>query len=110
MRGKELEESIAKKENCIKELESNLHEQNLINNRQQNEIKLLNERLTNEARRIKSLERENDRYGSEIALLEAKVCLLKCKFARMFSYFFTYVILYIFTCVSIFIGKCYEEG
>ncbi|KAL3515769.1 hypothetical protein ACH5RR_022671 [Cinchona calisaya] len=69
----ELEASIAKKENCIKELESNLREQNHVNIRQQNEIKLLNERLTNEARTIKSLERESDRLRSEIALLEAKL-------------------------------------
>lgn len=69
----ELEASIAQKENCIKELESNLHEQNLVNIRQQNEIKLLSERLTDEARRIKSLEREGDRLHSEIALLESKL-------------------------------------
>ncbi|CDO97655.1 unnamed protein product [Coffea canephora] len=69
----ELEASIAKKENYIKELESNLHEQNLINIHQQNEIKLLSERLTDEARRIKSLEREGDRLRSELALLESKL-------------------------------------
>ncbi|XP_027163155.1 mitotic spindle checkpoint protein MAD1 [Coffea eugenioides] len=69
----ELEASIAKKENYIKELESNLHEQNLINIHQQNEIKLLSVRLTDEARRIKSLEREGDRLRSELALLESKL-------------------------------------
>ncbi|CAI9101502.1 OLC1v1038840C1 [Oldenlandia corymbosa var. corymbosa] len=70
---KELEASISKKENCIKELESNLHEQNLVNIRQQNEVKLLNERLSDEVRKVKSLEREGDRLRSEIALLEAKL-------------------------------------
>lgn len=69
----ELEASIAKKENCIRELECNLHEQNLINIHQKNEIKLLSERLTDEARRIKSLERESDRLRSEMALLESKL-------------------------------------
>lgn len=44
-----------------------------INNRQREEIKLLGEKLNNEARRIKSLERESDRLRSEISLLESKV-------------------------------------
>lgn len=69
----ELESSLAKKEGFIEELESNLHAQQEINSRQCDEIKLLNEKLNNEARRIKSLERENDRLRSEISLLESKV-------------------------------------
>uniref|UniRef100_A0A5B7BXX2 Putative mitotic spindle checkpoint protein MAD1 n=1 Tax=Davidia involucrata TaxID=16924 RepID=A0A5B7BXX2_DAVIN len=69
----ELESSLAKKECYIKELESNLREQKEVNSRQHNEIKLLNERLNNEARRIKSLEREGDRLRSEISLLESKL-------------------------------------
>ncbi|KAF8016110.1 hypothetical protein BT93_H1596 [Corymbia citriodora subsp. variegata] len=69
----ELQLSLAKKECCIKEVESNLNEQKEANNRQREEIKLLNERLNNEARRIKSLERESDRLRSEISLLEAKL-------------------------------------
>lgn len=69
----ELQLSLAKKERCIKEMESNLNEQKEANNRQREEIKLLNERLNNEARRIKSLERESDRLRSEISLLESKV-------------------------------------
>jgi mitotic spindle assembly checkpoint protein MAD1 len=62
-----------KKDDCIKELESTLHELRVVNNRQHEEIKILNEKLHNEARRIKSLERESDRFRSEISLLEAKV-------------------------------------
>jgi len=62
-----------KKDDCIKELESTLHDQRLINNRQLEEIKLLNDKLHSEARRVKSLERESDRLRSEISLLEAKV-------------------------------------
>ncbi|KAK8493116.1 hypothetical protein V6N13_104898 [Hibiscus sabdariffa] len=69
----ELESSLAKKESCIKELERNLHEHKEINDRQHNEIKLLHDRLNNEARRIKSLERESDRLRSEISLLESKL-------------------------------------
>ncbi|BFG19989.1 hypothetical protein CerSpe_062630 [Prunus speciosa] len=69
----ELESSLAKKECYIKELECGLCEQKEVNSCQREEIKLLNERLNNEARRIKSLERENDRLGSEIALLESKL-------------------------------------
>ncbi|WMV12313.1 hypothetical protein MTR67_005698 [Solanum verrucosum] len=69
----ELETSLAKKENCIKELESYLSEQKEVNIRQLNEIKFLNEKLNNEARRIKSLEREGDGLRSQIALLESKL-------------------------------------
>ncbi|XP_004230415.1 mitotic spindle checkpoint protein MAD1 [Solanum lycopersicum] len=69
----ELEASLAKKENCIKELESYLSEQKEVNIRQLNEIKFLNEKLNSEARRIKSLEREGDGLRSQIALLESKL-------------------------------------
>ncbi|VFQ88647.1 unnamed protein product [Cuscuta campestris] len=69
----ELEASLAKKDSCIKELESSLSEQREINTRKLNELKLLNDMLSNEARRIKSLEREGDRLRSEIALLESKL-------------------------------------
>ncbi|GAV63305.1 LOW QUALITY PROTEIN: MAD domain-containing protein [Cephalotus follicularis] len=69
----ELESSLAKKDWFIRELESNLREQNEVNSRQHDEIKLLNERLNNEARRIKSLERDSDRLRSEISLLESKL-------------------------------------
>ncbi|KAK4378732.1 hypothetical protein RND71_000594 [Anisodus tanguticus] len=65
--------SLAKKENCIKELESSLSDEKDVNIRQRNEIKFLNEKLNNEAKRIKSLEREGDRLRSEIALLESKL-------------------------------------
>ncbi|KAM7478702.1 hypothetical protein LguiA_026915 [Lonicera macranthoides] len=69
----ELESSLTKKEQYIKELECNLFEQKEINSRQHGEIKLLTEKLNSEARRIKSLEREGDRLHSEIALLESKL-------------------------------------
>ncbi|KAJ8755600.1 hypothetical protein K2173_022195 [Erythroxylum novogranatense] len=67
------ESTLTKKEHCLKEFESSLREQKEVNNRQLDEIKLLNERLNNEAKRIKSLEREGDRLRSEISLLESKL-------------------------------------
>ncbi|KAL5993225.1 hypothetical protein ACLOJK_014148, partial [Asimina triloba] len=70
---KELELSLAEKEFSIGELERNLHEQREVITRQHGELKLLNEKLNNEARRIKSLEREGDRLRSEICLLESKL-------------------------------------
>ncbi|KAL5182266.1 Dynamin-2B [Glycine soja] len=69
----EPESSLMKKDDCVKDLESTLHEQRLVNNCQLEEIKLLNEKLHSEARRVKSLERESDRLRSEISLLEAKL-------------------------------------
>ncbi|CAJ1940453.1 unnamed protein product [Sphenostylis stenocarpa] len=69
----EPESFLMKQDDCIKELESTLHDQRLINNRQLEEIKLLNEKLHGEARKVKSLERESDRLRSEISLLEAKL-------------------------------------
>ncbi|XP_023530274.1 mitotic spindle checkpoint protein MAD1 [Cucurbita pepo subsp. pepo] len=69
----ELDSALAKKDWYIKELESNLHEQKQVNGRQHDELRLLNERLNNEAKRIKSLERDSDRLRSEISLLESKL-------------------------------------
>lgn len=70
---KELESSLSKKEYRIKDLESSLNEQKDINSRQHREIQLLNERLSDEARRMKHLEREGDRLHSQISLLESKL-------------------------------------
>lgn len=72
---KELELALTQRgnESYIKELESNLHEQQGVNSRCRDEIKLLTERLNNEARRIKSLEREGDLLRSEISILESKL-------------------------------------
>ncbi|KAJ6798424.1 mitotic spindle checkpoint protein MAD1 [Iris pallida] len=68
-----LEKSLAQKESVIREVESSLHEQREVINRQHDEIKLLNERLSAEARRVKSMEREGDRLRAEISLLESKL-------------------------------------
>ncbi|KAI3964996.1 hypothetical protein MKW92_026276 [Papaver armeniacum] len=69
----ELEASLAIKESSIRELEKKLSEQKEVITRHSDEIVVLNERLHNEARRIKSLEREGDRLRSEISLLESKL-------------------------------------
>ncbi|KAJ3678028.1 hypothetical protein LUZ60_001831 [Juncus effusus] len=70
---KELEAVLREKEGMIKELESNLHEQSEIMTHRNNEITILNERLNDELRKNKSLERENDRLRHELALLESKL-------------------------------------
>ena len=64
-----------KKDEYIKELEKILFTEKEASTRRQNEIKVLTDRLNDEARRIKSLEREGDRLRSEISLLESKVCM-----------------------------------
>ncbi|CAN1147386.1 Mitotic spindle checkpoint protein MAD1 [Linum perenne] len=69
----ELELSLSKKQSYIEDLERDLDAQKGINYRQRDEIKSLHDRLNNEARRIKSLERESDRLHSEISLLESKL-------------------------------------
>ncbi|GAB2231290.1 hypothetical protein Droror1_Dr00027580 [Drosera rotundifolia] len=69
----ELESSLAKKDNYIVVLEGNLHEQRETVDRKFTEIRLLTEKLNGEAKRVKSLERETDRYRSEISLLELKL-------------------------------------
>ncbi|KFK26618.1 hypothetical protein AALP_AA8G272100 [Arabis alpina] len=68
-----LQTSLAKKENYLKDLEKDLSQLKDVNNRQRNEIELLNEKLVTEARKIKSLERDSDRLHSEISLLESKL-------------------------------------
>ncbi|ERM99746.1 hypothetical protein AMTR_s00099p00119010 [Amborella trichopoda] len=72
-RVKELELSLAEKEHMVSELEHSFCEQKEVIGNQHREIELLSERLNNEARRIKSLEREGYRLRSEISLLESKL-------------------------------------
>ncbi|XP_074583198.1 mitotic spindle checkpoint protein MAD1 isoform X2 [Curcuma longa] len=70
---KDLESSLADRENTIKELQNNLHEQQGVVNHLHDELKILSEQLSSEARRVKSLEREGDRLRAEISLLESKL-------------------------------------
>ncbi|KAI0510672.1 hypothetical protein KFK09_011281 [Dendrobium nobile] len=70
---KDLETLLEQKEHSIRGLESNLCQQREIINRQHAEIKLLNESLSIETKKVKSQERENDRLRSEISLLESKL-------------------------------------
>uniref|UniRef100_A0A1J3CZL1 Mitotic spindle checkpoint protein MAD1 n=1 Tax=Noccaea caerulescens TaxID=107243 RepID=A0A1J3CZL1_NOCCA len=67
------ESSLAKKENYLKELEKELSQLKDVNNRQRDEIEHLNDKLVNEVRRMKSLERDSDRLRSEISLLESRL-------------------------------------
>ncbi|EOA12975.1 hypothetical protein CARUB_v10025964mg [Capsella rubella] len=67
------ESSLAKKENYLKDLEKDLSELKDVNNRLRSEMELLNEKLVDQARRNKSLERDSDRLRSEISLLESKL-------------------------------------
>ncbi|KAJ8422950.1 hypothetical protein Cgig2_023744 [Carnegiea gigantea] len=68
----EFKSSLAQKDCYIKELENILSEQKAANDRHYHEIRMLNEKLNSQERRIKSLEREEDRLRAEIALLESK--------------------------------------
>ncbi|XP_074302735.1 mitotic spindle checkpoint protein MAD1-like [Silene latifolia] len=68
-----VELSLTQKDSHIKELENSMSEQKAANDRHYIELKMLNEKLNSESRRIKSLEREGDRLRSEIALLESKL-------------------------------------
>lgn len=73
-------------------MESSLSEQKEVNIRQLNEINLLSEKLNNEARRIRSLEREGDRLRSAIALLESKVVFWVTYFVLLsFGFFLKYI-------------------
>ena len=70
---KELESSLAQKEDLIRGMENSIQEQGITIRRLQSEIKVLNDQLSCEERKIKSLEREGDRLRAEVALLESKV-------------------------------------
>ena len=60
-------------EKMIRELESTMHEQKEQISHKDAELSIMNERLSLEARKVKSLEREGDQLRSQVALLESKV-------------------------------------
>ena len=60
-------------EKMIRELESTMHEQKEQISHKDTELSIMNERLSLEARKVKSLEREGDQLRSQVALLESKV-------------------------------------
>ncbi|PKA65043.1 hypothetical protein AXF42_Ash019055 [Apostasia shenzhenica] len=70
---KNLEMLLEQREHAIRELENHLNQQREVINREHEEVKLLNEMLSIETRKMKSLEREGDRLRSEISLLESKL-------------------------------------
>ena len=60
-------------EKMIRELESTMHKQKEQISHKDTELSIMNERLSLEARKVKSLEREGDQLRSQVALLESKV-------------------------------------
>jgi mitotic spindle assembly checkpoint protein MAD1 len=64
---------LSKMEKLVRELESTIHEQKEILSHKHAEFNIMNERLSLEARKVKSLEREGDQLRSQVALLESKV-------------------------------------
>ena len=60
-------------EKMIRELESTMHKQKEQISHKDAELSIMNERLSLEARKVKSLEREGDQLRSQVALLESKV-------------------------------------
>ena len=60
-------------EKMIRELESTMHEQKEQISNKDAELSIMNERLSLEARKVKSLEREGDQLRSQVALLESMV-------------------------------------
>lgn len=79
-----------------------MHEQREMVHRLHDELKLLNEQLSTEKRKVKSLEREGDRLRSEISLLESKV---RKKIISCFSHvLWCWFSLFFFGSVSAYIG------
>lgn len=60
-------------EKTIRELESIIHELKELISHKDTELNIMNERLSLETRKVKSLEREGDQLRSQVALLESKV-------------------------------------
>lgn len=67
----------------MKEMESSLQEHREIIAHQHAELKLSSDRLMDESKKVKSLERESDRLRHEVALLESKVLFLKFGVCRV---------------------------
>ncbi|CAD6235670.1 unnamed protein product [Miscanthus lutarioriparius] len=60
-------------EKAIRELESIIHELKELISHKDTELNIMNERLSLETRKVKSLEREGDQLRSQVALLESKL-------------------------------------
>ncbi|XP_062207646.1 mitotic spindle checkpoint protein MAD1-like isoform X3 [Phragmites australis] len=70
---KNMESDLSGMEKIIRELEGTIHEQKELISHQHAELNIMNERLSLEARKVKSLEREGDQMRSQVALLESKL-------------------------------------
>ncbi|VAH66685.1 unnamed protein product [Triticum turgidum subsp. durum] len=73
MSSKKMESDLSQMEKVVRELETTLHEQRELISQQHAELNLMNEKLSIEARKAKSLEREGDQLRSQVALLESKL-------------------------------------
>lgn len=73
MSSKKMESDLSHMEKVVRELETTLHEQRELISQQHAELNLMNEKLSIEARKAKSLEREGDQLRSQVALLESKL-------------------------------------
>lgn len=60
-------------EKTIRELENIIHELKELISHKDTELNIMNERLSLETRKVKSLEREGDQLRSQVALLESKL-------------------------------------
>jgi mitotic spindle assembly checkpoint protein MAD1 len=60
-------------EKVVTELESTIRDQRELISQQHTELNLMNEKLSIESRKAKSLERDGDQLRSQVALLESKV-------------------------------------
>lgn len=73
MSSKKMESELSQMEKVVRELDNTLHEQRELISQQHAELNLMNEKLSIEARKAKSLEREGDQLRSQVALLESKL-------------------------------------
>ncbi|XP_062181681.1 mitotic spindle checkpoint protein MAD1-like [Phragmites australis] len=70
---KNMDSDLSGMEKIIRELESTIHDQKELISQKHAELDIMNERLSLEARKVKSLEREGDQLRSQVALLESKL-------------------------------------
>ncbi|BAD81883.1 putative mitotic checkpoint protein [Oryza sativa Japonica Group] len=70
---KNMESDLSRMEKVVTELESTIRDQRELISQQHTELNLMNEKLSIESRKAKSLERDGDQLRSQVALLESKL-------------------------------------
>uniref|UniRef100_A0A0E0JRQ8 Spindle assembly checkpoint component MAD1 n=1 Tax=Oryza punctata TaxID=4537 RepID=A0A0E0JRQ8_ORYPU len=68
-----MESDLSRMEKVVTELESTIRDQRELISQQHTELNLMNEKLSIESRKAKSLERDGDQLRSQVALLESKL-------------------------------------